>query len=208
MTATRHIAPLRYRPLVADDLAHVPLRCQGTRDEVTATVADLGASAILAFEGDRHVAQLQFRRYDPTLRSLDGLWDPRYWGDFGQHAPALPPDTLAIFCYHVGQLDDSDVRDVNYQGRGIGLDLLDALIAWARDRRFAAIVAKHVPPFPAIMGFMGGQPAFRYEQRRFRRVASWVDTQLQDVIRERRLIRDGEDPVLAATVGCCVLTLD
>lgn len=165
MTTVEQTAVLRYRPLVADDLAHAPLRCQGTHDEVMATVADLGASAILCFDNDRHVAQLQFRRYDPGLRSPDGLWDPRYWGDFGLHAPSLPRDTLAVFCYHVGQLDDSDARDVSYQGRGIGLSMLDKLIAWAREHRFAAIVAKHVPPFPAIMAFMGAQPARSYEQR-------------------------------------------
>lgn len=199
---------LRFRPLEPGDLGKVPLRCQGTPDEVRATLADLGASAILAFDGDRHVAQLQFRRYDSGLRSPDGLWDPRYWGDFGEHAPALPRDSLAIFCYHVGQLDDTDARDASYHGRGIGLALLDALIAWARERRHAALIAKHVPPYPAVMAFMGGQPARVYAQRGFRRLASWCDPQLREVIRERRLIGADDDAELAATVGCCVLRLD
>ncbi|MGE3772944.1 MAG: GNAT family N-acetyltransferase [Gammaproteobacteria bacterium] len=206
-TADTAPATLCFRPLEARDLDAVPLRCQGTREEVQATIADLGASAILAFEGDRHVAQLQFRRYDPRLRSPDGLWDPRYWGDFGVHAPALPRDTLAVFCYHVGQLDDSDARDVSYQGRGIGLALLDALIAWARERRYAALVAKCVPPYPAVMAFMGGQPARVYEPRGFSCLASWLDPQLREVVRQRGLLGPDDDAERAATVGCCVLRL-
>jgi GNAT superfamily N-acetyltransferase len=199
--------PIHYRPLVAADLAAVPLNCQGSRDDVRARVADLGAAAMLAFDGDRHVGQLQFRRYDPALRSTDGIWDPRYWGDFGDDAPALPHDTLAIFCYHVGQLDATDVRDPRYQQRGIGLALLDALIAWARERGYAALVAKHTPPYPAVMGFMGGQSARRYEARGFRVAWSRVDAQLREAVQQRGLLRPDDDPDVAATVGCCVLQL-
>jgi GNAT superfamily N-acetyltransferase len=199
--------PIHYRPLVAADLEAVPLNCQGTLEEVRARVADLGAAAILAFDGDRHVGQLQFRRYDPALRSGDGIWDPCYWGDFGDDAPALPRDTLAIFCYHVGQLDATEKRDPGYQHRGIGLAMLDALIAWARERGYAALVAKHTPPYPSVMAFMGGQSAHRYEERGFRCFARRVDPQLREAVLQRGLIRDTDDPDLAATVGCCVLHL-
>jgi GNAT superfamily N-acetyltransferase len=174
---------------------------------VRARVADLGAAAMLAFDGDTHVGQLQFRRYDPALRSADGIWDPRYWGDFGDEAPRLPRDTLALFCYHVGQLDATDARDPRYQRRGIGLALLDAVIAWARDRGYAALVAKHTPPFPAVMGFMGGQSARRYEERGFRVAWRHVDPQLRDAVLARGLLGTDEDPDLGATVGCCVLEL-
>lgn len=198
---------LHFRPLVADDLGRVPLNCQGTDEEVAARIEDLGASAVLAFDGEQHVAQLQFRRYDPALRSQNGIWDPRYWGDFGDDAPALPRDTLAIFCFHVGQLDATEARDARYQQRGIATALLDRLLAFARERGFATIIAKHTPPVPAVMGFMGGLSAERYAQRGFRRLHSWVDQELRAAVLERGLIRDTDDADVAATVGCCVLDL-
>lgn len=198
---------LHFRPLVAHDIDRVPLSCQGTREEVAARIEDLGASALLAFDGEQHVAQLQFRRYDPALRSQNGIWDPRYWGDFGDDAPALPRDTLAIFCFHVGQLDASEARDARYQQRGIATALLDALVSYARERGFAAIIAKHTPPLPAVMGFMGGLSTARYAQRGFRRLDSWVDEELRAAVLERGLVRDDEDANQAATVGCCVLDL-
>lgn len=198
---------IRYRALVADDLDHVPLNCQGAPEAVRARLADLGATAILAFDAEQHIGQLQFRRYDPLLRTPNGLWDPLYWGDFGEHAPVMPRDTLAIFCFHVGQLDATDARDGRYQNRGIGLGLLDALIAWARKNNYAALIAKHTPALPAVMGFMGGMSAPRYEQLGFRCLSSWVDAQLRDVVQQRGLIGPNDDIDQAATVGCCVLEL-
>jgi GNAT superfamily N-acetyltransferase len=196
-----------YRALVADDLDNVPLNCQGAPEAIRARLTDLGATAILAFDGEQHIGQLQFRRYDQCLRSPDGIWDPLYWGDFGEYAPDMPDGTLSIFCYHVGQLSPTDTRDGRYQNRGIGLGLLDALIAWARANGYAALIAKHTPPFPAVMGFMGGLSAARYAQRGFRCLSSWVDPQLREVVRQRELIGAADDPNLAATVGCSVLDL-
>jgi GNAT superfamily N-acetyltransferase len=201
------LARLELRPMTLADLDRVPLRCQGSREEIAARIADLGAAAILAFDGDRHVAQLQFRRYAPQLRSPTGIWDPLYWGDFGEHAPALPENSLAVFCYHVGQVEDSDARDAAYQGHGIATALLDALIAWARDHGIAALVAKCTPPPYAVMSFMGGLSAARYAERGFTLVSSWIEPQVLDVVRERKLVAEDEDAVAAATVGCCVKRL-
>ncbi|MEM7017688.1 MAG: hypothetical protein AAF512_10185, partial [Pseudomonadota bacterium] len=116
---------IHYRPMGVGDIDSVPIGCQGEHAELAERFSELGSAAILAFDGTQHVAQLQFRRYDAALHSAEGIWNPDYWGDFGEHAPSLPQATLAVFCYHVGQLDDSDTRDPKYQGRGIGLALLD-----------------------------------------------------------------------------------
>jgi len=198
---------IHYRPLEVGDLERVPLNCQGSLDEVRARVKDLGTSAILAFDGEQHVGQLQIRRYDRALRSPEGIWDPRYWGDFGDSAPVMPANTVAIFCYHVGQLDASEARDSRYQNRGIGVAMLDVLIEWARNERYAALIAKHTPPYPAVMGFMGGMSASRYEDRGFQVLSSWIDPQLRETVRERELVSETDDIDLAATVGSCVLHL-
>ena len=124
---------LTYRLLQSEDIGHVPMMCQGDEKAVFTRIADIGSAAVLVFDGKQHVAQLQFRRYDRELRSPNGLWDLLYWGNFGETAPRLPVNSLAVFCYHVGQLDDSEERDKRYQGRGIGLDMLDYLIKWAVD---------------------------------------------------------------------------
>ena len=153
---------LTYRPMVLSDLDAVPVGCQGSRAAIMERIGDLGAAAMLAFDGEQHVAQLQFRRYDQDLRSPDGLWDPLYWGDFGEHAPVLPSNTLSVFCYHVGQLDDTKARDAKYQGQGIGLALLDHFLRWASTAGFASVTAKCTPSPRAVMFFMGGQPAEAY----------------------------------------------
>ncbi len=201
------IGVIRYRPMTMADVGHVPTGCQGSREAVGTRMAELGSAGILGFDGEQHVAQLQFRRYEPALRSPKGLWDPRYWGDFGDRAPELPVDSIAVFCYHVGQIDDSEARDRRYQGRGIGLALLDHLIEWAVASGYEAIVAKSTPPDRAVMSFMGGQPVGAYIERGFELLTSWVDEQLRDVIIEKGLVSAGTDTDTAARVGCCVKTL-
>lgn len=196
-----------YRLMTREDIDRVPIDCQGGRDALVQRIDELGSAAVLGFDGERHVAQLQFRRYAPALRSPDGLWDPLYWGDFGEHAPALPVNSLAVFCYHVGQLEPGEAREPRYQGRGIGLAMLDCLIDWACQSGFEALVAKCTPPFRPVMAFMGGQPADAYRERGFELHASWVDAQLRAVVHEKALLPPGADADEAARVGCCVRRL-
>jgi hypothetical protein len=96
-TAADFDQSIRLRPMTAADVGRVPIADQGDPGEVLQRIADAGSSAILAFDGDRHVGQLQFRRYRPGVKSPRGLHDPLYWGDFDGHAPDLPGDSLAIF---------------------------------------------------------------------------------------------------------------
>ena len=159
------------------------------------------------FDGDRHIAQLQFRRYDAKARSPNSIWDPAYWGDFGDHAPDLPRDTVAVHCFHVGQLDNTDARDARYQGRGIGLQLLDHLLAWAPEAAFEAVVAKASPSVRPVMVFMGGQARESYEERGFETVASWVDQDLRDTVSQQRLVAAESVREPAARVSCCVRRL-
>jgi GNAT superfamily N-acetyltransferase len=198
---------ISFRPMTAVDVGVVPISHQGEAAEVLTRITDLGASAVLAFDGDQHVGQLQFRRYEPGIHSPRGLWDPLYWADFADHAPDLPAGTLAVFCYHVGQCDDTDARDPRYQGRGLGLRLLDYFLDWARQAGFAAVVAKAVPPFRPVMLFMGGQPASVYQARGFEVVASWVDPELHAVVKDRSLVPAGVSSADAARVSCCVRRL-
>ena len=195
------------RLMTAADVGRVPIGCQGGESALSARIADVGSAAVLAFDGARHVAQLQFRRYDRACRSPNGLWDPLYWGEFGDAAPALPTNSLSVFCYHAGQLDDSERRDARYQGRGLGVALLDYLLAWAAGAGFAAVAAKATPPHRAVMGFMGGQPASVYEACGFEVSASWIDRQLLDVVHETALVPEGTAPDEAARVSLCVKVL-
>ncbi|MDA3038337.1 MAG: GNAT family N-acetyltransferase [Actinomycetota bacterium] len=196
---------ISYRLMRAADLGSVPIGHMGTEGEVMDRIAAMGSAAVLAFDGDRHVGQLQFRAYQPGVRSPDSLWDPLYWMDFAGHHLGVPDRSLAVFCYHVGQLDESDDRDPAYLGRGIGLRLLDELVAWAAASGFGGIVAKATPSSRPIMGFTGGQPPSAYEERGFITGSSWVDEDLAAVVGERELAPAGELPA-AATLAACVLT--
>ena len=45
------------------------------------------------------MGQLQFRRYDLSVRSPNGVMDPLYWGDFlAVQRPALPEGTINLGC--------------------------------------------------------------------------------------------------------------
>ncbi len=195
---------IHYRPMTLDDIARVPLDCQGEPGVISARIEDLGACAILALDDGQHVGQLQFRRHSSTLRSSSGIWHPDYWGDFGDTQPALPANTVGLFCYHVGQLQPGDDRDSRYFGRGIGQALLDSFLDWAVSQRFDAIVAKHTPPSRSVMAFMGGQPAHVYEARGFDVVSSWIDGQLLDTVRERKIVDAHAKTADVARVGMCV----
>ena len=201
MTSSNEI---EFRPMVEADLGHYPIGCQGPRQDVAARIHDLGASAILAFDGTRHVGQLQFRRYDPSLRSAKGVHEPAYWGDFGARAPDLGDNALAVFCYHVGQTDDSEERDQAYFGRGIGLALLDYLVDWAKGQGFDAVVAKATPAARSIMTLMGGQPPAAYRERGFEVASSWVDEQVREMVLQQGLATPDADPADAWQISCCV----
>lgn len=198
---------INYRPMTANDIGKVPIGHQGTPDEVRHRISRLGSSAILAFDAEKHVGQLQFRHYDSGVRSPRGLWDPLYWGDFGEHAPRLPSRTLSVYCYHVGQLEDNDERDASYQGRGIGLQLLDLLLFWAEEQGFEAIVAKATPTPRSVMGFMGGQAPRTYVDRGFNVFATVVDSELKQIARDRKLVGPGANLEDAARISYCVKSL-
>lgn len=199
---------IEFRPMIEMDVDRYPIGCQGPKQEVTARIADLGASAILAFDGTRHVGQLHFRRYDPSLRSAKGVQESDYWGDFGARAPDLGDNTLAVFCYHVGQTDESDDRDPAYMGRGIGLALLDYLVTWAKDQGIDTIVAKATPAARSIMAHMGGQPVAAYRERGFEVASSWVDEEVRDMVLKEGLATPDADPADAWQISCCVKQLN
>lgn len=205
--SSNNLGAIRFRPMTAQDIGRVPLDCHGEAADLAARVCDLGAAAILAFDGDQHVGQLQFRKHRPELRSEKGVFSPDYWGDFAGRAPPLPERTLAVYCYHVGQLTDGKERDPRYQGRGLGGALLDEFIVWAQANGFAAIVAKAMPADPVVMQFMGGQPEHVYAAKGFTCVDRWVDRQMYEALLERDLIAKDADPEVVASVGLCVREL-
>jgi GNAT superfamily N-acetyltransferase len=204
MAGRDHRSEIHCRLMAAGDVGRVPIGHQGEADEVARRIAALGSSAVLAFDGERHVGQLQFRRHVPGTRSPNGLHDPLYWNDFGDHEPELPDGAVGLYCYHVGQLDDSDARDPRYQGRGIGAQLLDTFLTWADEQRITAVVAKAVPAQRPVMAFMGGQPPAIYEARGFATVASWVDPDLRAIVARDGLAPAGVSLDDASIVACCV----
>ena len=178
------INDIRYRLLKPADVKRVPLQHQGTPEEVLERISVCGSSAMLAFEGEAHIGQLQFRPYIPDTRSPKGLQDPLYWMDFQGHAPPLPERTLALFCYHVGQLDDTDARDPRYFGRGIGIKLLDETLTWAQSVGFEVVVAKGLSSLRPVIEYMGGMPTAVYTSRNFLQAAAYRDTELRSCLDE------------------------
>jgi len=143
---------------------------------------------MVVFEGTQHVGQLQFRPYVPHTRSPKGLFHPLFWMDFQGRSPVLPDKTLALFCYHVGQLDNTTERDARYFGRGIGIQLLEKTVNWATASGFEAIVAKGLPNFRPIIEFMGGLPAETYQQHGFMVADSYADIELRTEL--EKMLRD------------------
>jgi GNAT superfamily N-acetyltransferase len=195
------LGSIRFRPMLAGDIGQVPMNCHGEASAVSERIRELGAAAILAYDGDQHVAQLQFRRHLRDLRSKEGIFSPDWWGDFAGRRQNLPDRTLCIYCYHVGQLTDGEARDQRYQGRGLGAALLDYLVDWADANMFGAVIAKTVPANTAVMRFMGGQPENIYAAKGFIRIDRWVDRQMHGALVDRGLIAKDEGAESVATVG-------
>ena len=61
---------IEFRPMVEADLGRYPIGCQGPRQDIAARIQDLGASAILAFDGTRHVGQLQTATMKETKEAV------------------------------------------------------------------------------------------------------------------------------------------
>lgn len=156
---------------------------------------------MLVFDGQKHVGQLQFRPYVPKSISPHGLHHPLYWMDFQDHAPVLPANTLALFCYHVGQTDNTQDRNPQYFGKGIGLSLLDKTLAWAESEGFDAVIAKGCPGYRSIIEFMGGMPSDTYRGKGFKIEATYIDRELRGIV--ERMERDW-DPDKASEIGVCV----
>ena len=102
--------------------------------------------------------------------------------DFEDQAPKMPDRSLSLFCFHVGQLDNTDRRDPRYMGRGIGTRLLDETIAWAEKAGFSAIIAKGLSSLWPIPQVMGGMPTELYLRRQFKIATSYYDQQLLEWI--------------------------
>ena len=187
-------AEIRYRPLAPDHLDTVPLQCQGEPAEVAERMARCGSSAMLAFDGDACVGQLQFRPNVAGTHSPNGLHHPLYWMDFPDGTPAPPGPALALFCYHVGQLAaDPERRDPRYLGRGIGQALLRETLAWAHEHGFAAVVAKGLAPCWPLIQYMGGMPWSVYEEHGFTVLHRYHDAELRTVLDELLAGRYGAD---------------
>jgi GNAT superfamily N-acetyltransferase len=156
---------------------------------------------MLVFDGQKHIGQLQFRPYVPDTVSPQGLHHPLYWMDFQGQAPALPAKTLALFCYHVGQTDNSQARDSRYFGKGIGMRLLNETLKWAKDAGFEAVVAKGCPGYRSIIEYMGGMPTEVYQEQGFKIKATYIDLELRTVV---ETLAGDWDPNKASEVGICV----
>jgi GNAT superfamily N-acetyltransferase len=176
---------ISYRALAERDLPFVPLQCQGEPEEVRERIAACGSSAMLAFDGDRCVAQVQFRPYAAGTRSPRGIHHPLYWMDYPEETPALPEPALSLFCFHVGQVeDDPERRDPRYLGRGIGTELRRRAVDWAGEHGFRAVVAKGLAPCWPVIQYMGGMPWPVYDQHGFAAVHSYHDPELRQVLDE------------------------
>jgi hypothetical protein len=156
---------------------------------------------MLVFDGQKHIGQLQFRPFVPNTVSPRGLHDPLYWMDFQGHAPVLPKKTLSLFCYHVGQTDNTQARDSRYFGKGIGLNLLERTLHWAEDVGFEAVIAKGCPGYRSIIEYMGGMPTEVYQEKGFKIIATYVDRELRTVVES---LAAKWDPDQASEVGVCV----
>jgi GNAT superfamily N-acetyltransferase len=156
---------------------------------------------MLVFDDQRHIGQLQFRPYVPNTVSPAGLYDPLYWMDFQGHAPDLPANTLSLFCYHVGQTDNTQARNFHYFGKGIGMRLLDKTLAWAESAGFESVIAKGCPGYRSIIEFMGGMPNAVYQQKGFNIAAVYIDRELRGVVES---MNGDWDPDKASEIGVCV----
>ena len=156
---------------------------------------------MVVFDDLKHIGQLQFRPYVPGTVSPQGLHHPLYWMDFQGHAPDLPEKTLSLFCFHVGQTDNTQARNPLYFGKGIGAALLNRTLEWAEAVGFEAVIAKGCPGVRPIIEFMGGMPTEVYRGKGFRIEAVYIDQELRGAVTS---LAGDWDPDQASAIGVCV----
>jgi GNAT superfamily N-acetyltransferase len=112
-------------------------------------------------------------------------------------------------CFHVGILPNTWQADPRYFRRGIGTALLEASVAWARDRGYAAVIAHGGSPIvPVYNTMMGCLPWTAYQKLGFEtqaiedgaRLPWWVASKGQNIQEqvERALAEGKEIPDIAA----------
>lgn len=171
------------RPAVAADLPYLERKCwRGGEAEMRRRLTDQGTCSILALDGDRPVGQLYLRTYRPGFRSPGGLHDGAWWADLsGADDPELPARTVVLGCWHVGRLRDPagpEREATEYQGRGIGLALLQGAIDWVRSGAapFEAIAVKaaDTESRPYLV-WLGGLPRSAFAANGFRPLTQFDD---------------------------------
>ena len=196
---------LELRMMTLADVGTVPIGHQGAPDQVRRRIEDLGrapSSPSTAVGTSPSSSSAATRR----AGGCPAGWTSRCtgWTSTATRSP-LPEQTIVVFCYHVGQTDDSDARDPQYWGRGWVCGSLDMLVGWAAEHGYA-IVAKGVPAARPVMTFLGGQPASVYESRGFTTTATWVDTELRAVVERDQLAPPGDETasMTMPASACCV----
>ncbi len=146
-------------------------------------IARQGTCSIVALDGGRPVAQLYLRAYRPGFRSPGGLHDGAWWADLSgvEDAVELPARTAMLGCWHVGRVRDPDGAEheaAQYRGRGIGVGLLEAAVAWlhADGTPFSALVAKAAEHEDRVyLGWLGGLPEDAFTALGFTRRGTYDD---------------------------------
>ena len=175
---------IEIRPATLADLPMLERRCwPGGEEEMSARITTQGTCSLIALDAGRPVAQLYVRAYQRGYRSPGGLHDGSWWADFSgaDETLTIPVRTAVLGCWHVGRVRDPDGAEheaAQYRGRGIGVGLLEAAVAWlhADGTPFSALVAKAAEHEDrTYLGWLGGLPEGAFTVLGFTRAGTYDD---------------------------------
>ena len=141
-------------------------------------IAHQGALGIGAYDAALFVGSLWFYRVEDRDRGAPLAPDWSGWcpqaEEFRALAPNIPDEAfplLGLDCFHVGRtkaLEDADVNDESFYGRGIGSELLRTACAWAAERDYRSVVgASGIDVFPEFNNWAGKLPLKVYLRNGF-----------------------------------------
>ena len=185
--------PIAVRPIAADELDRIVLRCWPAREVLDGLFAEQGTIGLAAWEGDTCVGQLHcYQIVLPEGTGWDATWGANWWSGrsddrtdyvFTDHLRWGPGKTRLglsgrVWCHaccHVGRTlaaaESSDDPDPRYFGRGLGTALCRASAAWARDHGAVGVLARGVPEgLPELAVWAGAPPWTTYAKLGFTEV--------------------------------------
>lgn len=178
------ISEFKIKPISHKEIDLISKKCWDNRD-IQLKILDHQKILGFAAWNDKDVCVGQLHCYSITLPDWDNSYFPNYakkrledwplgWPLLAAREKSISLNGLiwGIACFHVGLVAKSHKPDTAYFKKGLGKALLAAAVDWAKDQRYAGVIAHGGPrPITDYNITMGCLPWTSYNNLGFKTIA-------------------------------------